>query len=231
MPPWRQQYDNMPVLTMWSGSCKGTTKLFCFCETHSSLHTQYERGSHGPFTIPVCVFPAVEECRSLQRSDMAQNHDKKGLLVRPMGPAAQRPCRTSTMLVQPLEVSLRGLQNIWEDGCTTLAPRLLKSQGTSPRSSRHRVCSKVFGSGGMLPERSGSLFSSPWSCQQCILAWMQCHRTKVTTNAANSCWLLCPASCCKVACALSRGMMYEGITAVGPTCKCSEKWVCLNFCL
>ena len=131
------------------------------------------------------------------------------------------------MLARRSEVSLRGWQNTWVDGCTTLVPRLLKSHSASRRQSGHGVYSKDFGFGGMLPERSDSLFSKPWSCQQCIPAWMQCHRIRVTTSALHSYWFRCLVSCCKVVRAPNRGMMYEGITAVGPTCKCSKKWACL----
>ena len=56
---------------------------------------------------------------------------------------------------------------------------------------------------------------------------MQCHRIRVTTSALHSYWFRCLVSCCKVVRAPNRGMMYEGITAVGPTCKCSKKWACL----
>ena len=138
----------------------------------------------------------------------------------------RRPCKTFTMLAQQLGVSSRGLPNIWEAGCITLAPRLLKSQSPLRRPSGHGVYSRGFGLGGMLPERSDSLFSKPWFCRQCIQVWTPCHRTRVMTNALHSYWLRCPASCCKAVHAQNRGRMYEGITAVGPTRKCSKKWVC-----
>ena len=293
MTPWMQQCANMPVLTMWSCSCRGTAKLIYFCETHSGLHTQSCRWAAG--ICRVIAWPLHSSCLcTFQQLKSGTSHVKRyrterrflpqirslataatphsALLrmmlpkhmpyqrhrsLRPSSPAwtlawtavckdwawlrtmtrrnsffgswvreRRRPCKTFTMFAQQLGVSSRGLPNIWEAGCITLAPRLLKSQCALRRPSGHGVYSRGFGLGGMLPERSDSLFSKPWFCRQCIQVWTQCHRTRVMTNALHSYWLRCPASCCKAVHAQNRGRMYEGITAVGPTRKCSKKWVC-----